>query len=416
MKALIVHQNFPGQYLHLARFLGASAANKVVFITQHPNVDLPGVKKVIYKPKRGPAKQTHHYLRDTESAVLNAQEVTRCALALKQSGFAPDVMLGHNGWGEIWYLKEVFPNVPLIGYFEFFYRYEGADIEFQPSVSKQFDTAPRVRTKNIGNLLGLDAVDLGQCPTRWQRSLYPERYHSMLHVVHEGIDTRAVAPNPQVRLNVPEVGRDLTVEDEVITYVARNLEPYRGFEIFMRSLPAILSRRPRARVVIIGGDGVSYGQKLPEGKTFRAELLKELGDSLDTSRVHFLGKVPYPTFLSALQISSAHVYLTYPFVLSWSMLEAMAAGCAVVGSKTPPVQEVLRHQDNGVLVDFFSISEIVDAVVDMLARPADYQRMRARARQTIVDSYDLHTIALPAQLKLLREVAEPSKSFLWKRG
>ena len=196
MKLLIAHQNFPGQYLHLARYLGVQSGNELVFLTQRKDGALPGVRKVVYAPKRKPSRHVHHYLRESEAGVLNGQEVARAALSVKKSGFVPDVMLGHNGWGEIWYLKDIYPKVPLIGYFEFFYRAEGADIEFEPGVSEQLDTAPRLRTKNIGNLLGLEAADLGQCPTRWQRSLYPERYQSMLRVVHDGIDARIVKPDP----------------------------------------------------------------------------------------------------------------------------------------------------------------------------------------------------------------------------
>ncbi len=324
-------------------------------------------------------------------------------------------MLGHNGWGEIWYLKDVFPKTPLIGYFEFFYRTEGADVDFEPSVAEKFDTAPRIRTKNLGNHLGLEAVDLGQCPTRWQQSLYPERYHSMLRVVHEGIDTRAVAPNPSAKLRLPEGGPELSAGDEVVTYVARNLEPYRGFTSFMKSLPLILARRPKAHVVIVGGDDVSYGARPPAGKSFKQQMLEELGDSLDLTRVHFLGKVPYPVFLTVLQISRAHIYLTYPFVLSWSMLEAMSAGCLIIGSKTPPVEEVIHHQDNGLLVDFFDVEAIAATAVDALANPGAYRATREQARRTIIDTYDLHTLALPAQLRLLKEVTEPEGPYLWKR-
>lgn len=414
MKFLFAHQNFPGQYLHLARHFAAQSGNEVGFLTQRKDGVLPGVRKIIYTPKRKPSKQTHHYLREAEAGVLNGQEVARAAFSLKKMGFVPDVMLGHNGWGEIWYLKDVYPKVPLIGYFEFFYRAEGADIEFEPGVSEQLDTAPRLRTKNIGNLLGLEAADLGQCPTRWQQSLYPERYHSMLRVIHEGIDTRVVKPNPAAKLPLPDGSRELTSEDEVVTYVARNLEPYRGFQSFMRSLPAILSRRPKAQVVIVGGDEVSYGTRLPDGKTYRQEMLKELGDSLDLSRVHFLGRVPYATFLTVLQVSRAHVYLTYPFVLSWSMLEALSTGSLVVGSRTPPVEEVLRHRENGLLVDFFDTVAIADTVVDVLSNPEAYRPLRERARRTVIEGYDLHTLALPAQLKLVREAAEPRGSYLWK--
>ncbi len=401
MKLLFVHQNFPGQYLHVARKLGATPGNQVVFITQRKDASLPGVQKIVYKPHRTLTKDVHHYLRDTEAAVLNAQEVARAALSLKRSGFVPDVMAGHNGWGEIWYLKEVFPDVPLVGYFEFFYRHRGADVGFDPKETEIFDTGPRVRTKNLGNLLGLDSVDQGQCATQWQKSLYPKRYHPMLKVVHEGIDTTLVKPDPQARLQLPGPGVELSAADEVVTYVARNLEPHRGFPSFMRSLPAILKRRPRAHVIVIGGDSASYGPRLPKGQTYRQCMLEEVGTELDLSRVHFLGKVPYSTYLKVLQISRAHVYLTYPFVLSWSMLEAMSAGCLVIGSKTAPVQEVITDGKDGLLVDFFSPDEIAKETVTALEKPETFATIRKHARRTIVEKYDLRSVCLPAQIRLL---------------
>ena len=406
MKVLFIHQNFPGQYLHLARHLGADPANQVVFITQRRDASLPGVKKIVYKPGRAVTGGIHHYLKDTEAGVLNAQAVARVALDLKKSGFVPDVMVGHNGWGEIWYVKDVFPQTPLIGYFEFFYRATGSDVDFDPASPVSFDTLPRIRTKNLGNLLALDTADLGQCPTQWQKSQYPQRYHAMLQVAHEGIDTGIVAPNPHARLHLPGIDRELSCGDEVVTYVARNLEPYRGFPSFMRSLPAILEARPNAHVVIVGGDSTSYGPKLPDDQTFRGKMLAELGNSLDLRRVHFLGKVPYPTYLAILQISSVHVYLTYPFVLSWSMLEAMAAGCLVVGSRTAPVEEVIRDGENGLLADFFSPTEIVKRVIDVLENCDAYESIRKHARRTIVENYDLQTICLPRQLQLLEIARE----------
>jgi glycosyltransferase involved in cell wall biosynthesis len=404
MKILFVHQNFPGQYLHVVRHLGRNPAHQVVFLTQRRDASLPGVQKIVYKPQRQVTRHLHHYLRDTEAGVLNAQAVARVALDLKRAGFVPDLMVGHNGWGEIWYLKDVFPKAPLLGYFEFFYRFSGADVGFAPDEPDIFDTAPRIRTKNLGNLLALDAVDLGQCPTRWQKSLYPERYHSMLRVVHEGIDTGVVRPDRAARLAIPGTDIELGAEDEVVTYVARNLEPYRGFPSLMRSLPAILERRPRARVLIIGGDETSYGPPPPSGKTWREELLAEVGASLDRKRVHFLGKVPYSTYLKVLQVSSAHVYLTYPFVLSWSMLEAMAVGCVVVGSRTPPVEEVLREGENGLLADFFSPAQIAARVIAVLEDRGACAALRENARRTVIEDYDLRSICLPAQLKLLEEV------------
>ena len=413
MKILFAHQNFPGQYLPLARHLGATGRHEVVFLTQRRDADLPGVRKIVYQPKRRITPQVHHYLRETEAGVLNGQEVARVAMGLRDSGFTPDVMLGHNGWGEIWYLKEVFPDTPLIGYFEFFYRFHGADVGFGPDAAVDVDTGPRVRTKNIGNLIGLDAADLGQCPTHWQRSLYPACYRSKLHVVHEGVDTRRVAPNPQARLRVPNSELELAAGDEVLTFVARNLEPYRGFPSFMRSLPEILRQRPNAQVLIVGGDGVSYGAALPDGRTFKQELLNELGDSLDLSRVHFLGRVPYDFFIGILQISRVHVYLTYPFVLSWSMIEAMSAGCLVIGSRTPPVQEVIRDGENGILVDMLAPGEIAQHVVEALAEPEALRELRVNARRTAVEQYDLQSICLPAQLRLLQQAAPPPQASIW---
>jgi len=410
MKVLFVHQNFPGQYLHLARHLGVTPGNQVVFITQRTDATLMGVKNIVYKPQRAVTKGLHHYLRETEAGVLNAQNVARVALDLKQSGFVPDIMLGHNGWGELWYLKDVFPDTPLIGYFEFFYRLHGADVGFEPGPPLIFDTGPRVRTKNLGNLLALDAVDFGQCPTQWQKSLYPNEYQSKLQVVHEGIDTQVVAPDPGVRFPVPNTSLELTREDEVVTYVARNLEPYRGFPSLMRSLPEILARRPKAQVLIVGGDATSYGPAPADGKSFRELMLKELGSAIDLQRVHFLGKVPYSMFLKVLQVSTVHVYLTYPFVLSWSMLEAMSAGCLVVGSRTAPVEEVIRDGENGLLVDIFAPREISERVIAALQDRQAYDAIRLNARQTIIENYDLKTICLPAQLQMLEMATDGQKA------
>jgi glycosyltransferase involved in cell wall biosynthesis len=404
MKILFAHQNFPGQYLHLARYLGNDPKNQVVFITQRTDAVLPGVRKILYKPHRPVTKGVHHYLGETEAATLNGQAVARCALDLRSSGFIPDVMLGHNGWGEIWYLKDVFPNVPLLGYFEFFYRMFGADVGFDKQQPIAFDTAPRVRTKNIGNLLALEAVDWGQTPTHWQRSVYPSRYHPIISVAHEGINTGVVRPDRTVRLLLGEPQEEFKFGEPIVTYVARNLEPYRGFPTFMRALPDILNSRPDARILVVGGDETSYGPRPPKGETFRGQMTSELRDDVDWSRVHFLGKVPYSTFLKILQVSAAHVYLTYPFVLSWSMLEAMAAGCVVVGSDTQPVTEVIEDRKNGLLVDFFDPTNVAKSVVEVLSNPKDFDVMRTKARETIVTKYDLAKVCLPAHLTLLEKL------------
>ena len=226
----------------------------------------------------------------------------------------------------------------------------------------------------------------------------------MLRIIHDGIDTALVQPNPAATLTAPAADGTLVslqAGDEIVTYVARNLEPYRGFPSFMRSLPKVLGARPQARILIVGGDEVSYGTAPGDGRTWRQQLLGELQGSLDLSRVHFLGRVPYPLFLKVLQVSAAHVYLTYPFVLSWSMLEAMAAGCLVIGSRTAPVEEVIRDGENGLLVDFFKPEELAGKVIAALEAPGDFAAVRRNARQTVIEKYDLKRVCLPGQLNLI---------------
>jgi glycosyltransferase involved in cell wall biosynthesis len=302
-------------------------------------------------------------------------------------------------------LKDVYPDVPLIGYFEFFYRQFGADVGFDPGDVHSPDTGPRIRSKNMGNLLGLDTVDIGVCPTHWQRSGYPARYHDKLRLMHEGIDTAWASPLDSATFTLPG-GRILSKEDEVLTYVARNLEPHRGFPMFMRSLPGILSRRPHAEVLIVGADGTSYGPPRADGRSYREAMRAELEDDVDWTRVHFLNQVPYGQFRDMLRVSRCHVYLTYPFVLSWSMLEAMSMGCVVVGSCTAPVTEVIVDEDNGFLVDFFDTDMLVRKVVDVLEAGPALAAMRSSARSTIVERYDLQAVCLPRQLALLTEARE----------
>jgi glycosyltransferase involved in cell wall biosynthesis len=399
MRFLFVHQNFPGQYLHLVQWLARQPGNEVVFITQRKDVRLPGVRIICYEALRQVHPAAHNYLRGAESHVINGQAVARVALKLKQSGFQPDLMVGHSGWGEILYLRDVFDDTPLLGYFEFFYR---RFPRFEQGTTP--DTGPRIRTMNITNLLSLEAATAGMTPTRFQHSLYPDEFRPKIHVLHEGIDTGLVRPDPTAMFNIPDSGIRLEAGQEVMTYVARNLEPQRGFPSLMRALPAILARRPNARVLVVGGDETSYGPPPPNGRTFREIMLEEVGASLDTSRVHFLGRIPYPAFLKLLQVSRAHLYLTHPFVLSWSMLEAMASGCLVIGSDTEPVQEVIEDGVNGQLVDFFDINAIVDKVTAALAEPQQFAKLRQAARESVIDRYDLHTRCLPAQLALLRSL------------
>ena len=400
MKYLFVHQNFPGQFVHVARHL-AKIGHEVSFITQPRAAEIPGVRKFEYRPALcGP--DAHPYLREFESGVENGLAVARLCEWLKRDGFAPDIVIGHNGWGEILYVKDVWPHTPLLGYFEFFYRARGADVDFDPEFPPEPDAAEQLRTRNAINLLGLDAVDWGQTPTKWQWNQYPKHHRNRISIVHEGIDTSQVRPDPTASLWLSG-GLRLSRRHKVVTYVARDLEPYRGFHRFMRALPKVLQRRPDAQVLIVGDDGVSYGRRSERASSYRAQLLTELQGKLDLSRVHFLGRLPYQQYLTVLQISTVHVYLTYPFVLSWSLLEAMATGCFVIGSRTPPVEEVIRDGENGQLVEFFDEEGLADRITDALDR--DNEALRSTARETVLKRYDLDTVCLPAYLGLLRTIS-----------
>lgn len=384
MNVVFIHQNFPGQFRHIAGALAADPANRVLSISQPQAPGLPGVRNIVYRPARKVTREIHPYLISTEAGILNGQGVAHVLLALKRRGFVPDVVVAHAGWGEGLFVKDVLPGTRLIGFFEFFYRSTGADVNFDPEYPLDLDGALKLRIRNAIHLLSLDAVDVGITPTHWQKSVFPPEYHGKLQVIHEGIDTERVTPLPGCTLTLPD-GRTLTDKDEVVTYVARNLEPYRGFHVFMRAVEEICRRRPNTDIVIVGGDDVSYGSRLPNGETYRERMLKEV--TIDPNHVHFLGRIPYEQYLTVLRISSAHIYLTVPFVLSWSMLEAMAAGCVVIASDTAPVREVIRHGDNGLIIDFLNPATIADAVDRALSATVEAAAMRASARESVLRNY-----------------------------
>ena len=405
MNILVVHQNFPGQFKHLAPALVEAGHTVQALVpavkgTQEWN----GIKLIPYSLSRVNATDAHPWIVDVESKVIRGEACLRVALELKEQGYVPDIILAHPGWGESLFLKEVWPNARLKLYCEFFYHARHADVDFDPEFSSKDPTdAGRIALKNANLLLQFHNAESGLSPTSWQASTFPTYIRERLSIAHDGIDTDLLKPNSVAEL-ILQSGKVLTSHDEVITYVGRSLEPYRGFHIFMRALPELLKARPTAEVVIVGREGVSYGAEHPSGRSWKALLCDEVMPLLTAqqrARIHFLGLVDYKQFQALLQVSRVHVYLTYPFVLSWSLLEAMSIGCSVVASDTQPVHEVIKNNETGRLFDFFDPSALAGSVTDPLENDTARMRLGESAREFVVENFDLNRICLPRQIEWL---------------
>lgn len=409
MKTLLIHQNFPGQYKHLVTALAAQPGAQVVALGDRENLSTrlppPGAKRLSYQPARAPTPGVHPYLRQVERAVLRGQALARKCLELRRQGFVPDLICVHAAWGEALYLRDVYPDSPLLAYFEFYYRADGADMGFDPEFPITLDDRLRVRTWNMTHQSTFFSADWGVTPTAWQCSVFPTEFRQRMSVIAEGIDSDALQPDPQAQFVLAD-GRRLGGGDEVISFVSRGLEPYRGFHTFMRALPELMRRRPRLQVVIVGGDKPSYGRAPTDAASWREKLLAELGPQLDLTRVHFTGKLPYSALIGLLQITRAHVYLSYPFVLSWSLLEAMVVGAPIAGSDTAPVREVVDSGSNGLLFDFFDRDALIGTICRLLDDGELRRNLGAAARRTVVDRFDLKRHCLPAQLALANDVAQ----------
>jgi glycosyltransferase involved in cell wall biosynthesis len=397
MKILFVHQNYPGQFLHLAPEL-QRRGHQCLALTVEENKRQSPIATARYAhkaPKADPAacRLGRTYTDMTDRGVSAA----RAAATLRRKhGFIPDVIFGHSGWGETLFLRDVWPEARLMIYAEFFYQARGADVGFDPEFSPASLDQAMITTARAGHLgLAMLQADAALSPTKWQASTFPDHLKPIIEVIFDGVDTDVMRPDPAASVRLPD-GTDLRAGQEVLTFINRNLEPYRGYHIFMRALPEVMAARPGARVVIVGGDDVSYGAKPKQGGTWKEIFLNEVRDRVDLSRIHFTGRIPYPTFVGLMQVSRVHAYLTYPFVLSWSMLESMSAGAFIVGSNTAPVAELIRDGENGRLVDFFDVKAWSAALIEGLAEPARFDPMRRAARETILTGgYDLHRHCLP---------------------
>lgn len=399
---LFIHQNFPGQFKHLAPALAAEGHQVVALTIRSLQSDSwNGVRIRTYKIERGTTPNVHSWVSDFETKTIRGEALFKAALELKREGFSPDVIVAHPGWGESLFVKDVWPEARLAIYCEFHYQTQGADVGFDPEFQVvNPGESCRLRLKNLNNLLHFEVADAGISPTHWQASTFPSRFRSQISVIHDGIDTETLSPNRGIHLTLPD-GQELSRDSEVVTFVNRNLEPYRGYHSFMRALPHLLSVRPNAHVLIVGGNDVSYGARPPGGKSWRDIFLEEVRERLTAAqlaRIHYLGSLPYQHFIGVMQLSTVHVYLTYPFVLSWSLLEAMSMECSIVASDTAPVREAIIDGKTGRLVDFFKPYELASAVVEMIGDPKGRAQLGENARNFAREHYDLRSVCLPRQL------------------
>jgi len=409
MRILFIHRAFPSQFRYIAEELARDPENQVIFLTtaMEGGEDIPGVRRVGYKPVMPTHGKTHGYVTHLENAVAYGQAAYTVARTLKAQGFVPDVIFGHSGWGPLLFMKDLFPDVPLLSYFEWFYRSKGSTHGFNPDVPVTADMEAEIRTKNVPLLLELTNCDYGICPTYWQRDQFPSEFNSKIKVLHDGVDTTYFHLQAQQKLVIPRINLDLSGAKEIVTYVATGMEPMRGFPQFMEAVSLLQKERPKCHVVVVGTDHVEYGNTLPSGKTYRQLMLETY--EYDLSRLHFTGRLSLEEYRQVLWASSVHVYFTYPFILSWSMMEAMSCGCLVIGSNTPPVAEVIKDGVNGLLVEFFAPAQLAKQINDVLDNPDATKELRQAARQTILDFYDLQKL-LPEQIAYVKEVAAKKTS------
>lgn len=389
MRILFVHNNFPGQYARIIRHLKTRPGFELLSGSLASNRQPAPIRRIGYTPHRAPRKDIHPALNYTEMTVIRGQAVYQAFLPIKKKGWKPDIMLAHSGFGDGLFLKDLFPDAKYLPYFEWYYRAYGSDASYlDRNAPKAADAELRIRMKNTALLHDLAAMDWGQCPTAYQLSQFPELFRSRITVLHDGVDTDYFTPEPGAMFSVGD--RTFRQGDPLVTYIARGMEPYRGFPQFIEALSILQKRDPAVHAVIIGEDRTAYGAKRKDGKTHKEWALEQF--PLDETRVHFLGRQPLKVLRAVLRVSAAHVYLTVPFVLSWSMMEAMSTGALIVGSDTEPVREMVTDGETGLLAPFFEPAVLADRLAEAVADPARFAPIRERARALMVERYPMRTL------------------------
>ena len=402
-KILFVHNFFPGQFGFLASAL-VRAGDEVVALGGKTSSDLPGVPLVRWHHKRGTTPNILPAAIRAEADMIRAAAALEAGRALANQGFSPDVIIGHPGWGETLYLKELWPNARLILHAEFFYNSTGGELGFDPEFGEA-TLADRCRAVSKSATLALAYAQADQLvsPTPFQAGRLPQSFRSRLSIVHEGVDLQRTQPDPEAVVTIGE--KTFSRSRPIVTFASRVLEPLRGCHTFFRSLPRILDDVPDVEIVIAGEEaGAGYGLTPPENETWKSHFWKEIEGKVDAARIHFVGWLPNETLNALMSISRAHVYLTYPFVLSWSLLEAMACEALVIGSDTAPLRDLIVDGENGILVDFMSPGQLADAVISASRHPDQFLKIRIAARETIRKHYDRNAICLPQWLDVIRSV------------
>ena len=402
---LIVHQNFPGQFPHIADAL-RKRGDRVAAIGAKTARPRPGVDFRSWSTNRGSTKGILDWATRAEADMIRGTAAAQTALQLKRDGFNPDVIIGHPGWGETLFLKEIWPAARVILFGEMLYRSHGSDLNFDLEFQggrEEMARNMRTHAKNATQVLAFAYADRIVCPTPFQAGSFPPALQPAIRIIHEGVDISKAVRRTGVKLKLPG-GKVLDGKKPVITFVNRTFEPLRGFHIFMRALPAVLDACPDVDVLMIGSSAArGYGGESPTGKDWTNLILDELGDRLDRSRVHFLGKVPHDKLIDAFSISWAHVYYTYPFVLSWSLVEAMAAQCTIIASDTSPLHDAITDGVEGVLLPFFDTDALSDTLLRAARDPASFAGMGSAARERAIRDFD-QARGTAAWLRLIDEV------------
>ncbi len=402
MHVLFVHRNFPAQFGHIAARGVAERGWTATFVSEKPPGTAGGVNNIQYRPRGAATEATHYLSRTFENGIWHAAGVYE-ALRPVSAAIRPDLIVGHSGWGSTLLLRQLYPDVPVINYFEYFYRPSDSDLDFRPDVPVAEVDRLRSPARNAMILLDLEYCSAGYSPTDYQRQLMPDAYQPKLRTIHDGIDTGFWAPRENEERRIGSLV--LKPGEKLVTYVSRGLEMMRGFDIFMKSVKLVIDDDPSVRVVVVGSDEVAYGGdlKFTGGRSFRDHVLAQ--DDYDLERIHFVGRVKPEQLVRLLGLSDLHFYLTVPFVLSWSCLNAMACGAPMLCSDTAPVREVIENGENGILCDFFDAEGFAERAAGLLEDPVrSRETLGAAARRTVEERYALDT-TFPEMARFYEETA-----------